>query len=82
MPFCFGGDDELHTELKQVDGESQVSWDSQKQDEARVARMDDIKEELVKLGRGMKRNNENQGLQATFFRLALVCLRRTLSICA
>ena len=32
----------------------QVSWDSQKQHEARVARMDEIKEELVKLGRGMK----------------------------
>jgi hypothetical protein len=28
--------------------------DSQKQHEARVARMDEIKEELVKLGRGMK----------------------------
>ena len=34
--------------------QSQVSWDSQKQHEARVARMDEIKEELVKLGRGMK----------------------------
>jgi hypothetical protein len=34
--------------------QSQVSWDSQKQHEARVARMDVIKEELVKLGRGMK----------------------------
>jgi hypothetical protein len=33
--------------------QSQV-WDSQKQHEARVARMDEIKEELVKLGRGMK----------------------------
>jgi hypothetical protein len=33
---------------------SQVSWDSQQQHEARVARMDEIKEELVKLGRGMK----------------------------
>jgi hypothetical protein len=33
---------------------SRVSWDSQKQHEARVARMDEIKEELVKLGRGMK----------------------------
>jgi hypothetical protein len=34
--------------------QSQVSWDSQKQHEARVARMDEIKEELVKLGRGVK----------------------------
>jgi prefoldin subunit 5 len=34
--------------------QSLVSWDSQKQHEARVARMDEIKEELVKLGRGMK----------------------------
>jgi hypothetical protein len=34
--------------------QSQVSWDSQKQHEARVARMDEIKEELVKLRRGMK----------------------------
>ena len=34
--------------------QSQVSWDSQKQHEARVARIDEIKEELVKLGRGMK----------------------------
>ena len=34
--------------------QSKVSWDSQKQHEARVARMDEIKEELVKLGRGIK----------------------------
>jgi hypothetical protein len=34
--------------------ESQVPWDAQKQHEARVARMDEIKEELVKLGRGLK----------------------------
>ena len=34
--------------------QSQVSWDSQKQHEARVARMDKIKEELIKLGSGMK----------------------------
>jgi len=34
--------------------QSQVSWDSQKQHETRVARMDEIEEELVKLGRGMK----------------------------
>jgi hypothetical protein len=34
--------------------QSQVSWDTQKQHEARVARLDEIKEELVKLGRGMK----------------------------
>jgi prefoldin subunit 5 len=32
--------------------ESQVPWDAQKQHEARVVRMDEIKEELVKLGRG------------------------------
>ena len=34
--------------------QSQVPWDAQKQHEARVARMDEIKEELLKLGRGMK----------------------------
>jgi len=34
--------------------QSQVPWDAQKQHEARVARMDEIKEELVKLGRGRK----------------------------
>ena len=34
--------------------ESQVPWDARKQHEARVARMDEIKEELVKLGRGKK----------------------------
>ena len=34
--------------------QSQVSWDSRKLHEARVARMDEIKEELVKLGRAMK----------------------------
>ena len=32
--------------------QSQVPWDAQKQHEARVARMDEIKEELVKLGLG------------------------------
>jgi prefoldin subunit 5 len=47
-------------ELRKVDQrqrlsrQSQVSWDGQKQHEARVARMDEIKEELVKLGCGMK----------------------------
>jgi hypothetical protein len=51
--------DEIET-LRNADREqrlsrqSQVAWDSQKQHEARVARMDEIKEELVKLGRGMK----------------------------
>jgi hypothetical protein len=39
---------------RRLSRQSQVSWDSQKQHEARVARMDEIKEELVKLGRGMK----------------------------
>jgi hypothetical protein len=34
--------------------QSQVSWDSQKQHEDRVGRMDEIKQELAKLGRGMK----------------------------
>jgi hypothetical protein len=34
--------------------QSQVPWDAQKQHEARVARMDEIKEELVKLGRALK----------------------------
>lgn len=34
--------------------QSQVPWDTQKQHEARVARMDEIKEELLKLGRGLK----------------------------
>jgi hypothetical protein len=38
---------------RRLSRQSQV-WDSQKQHEARVARMDEIKEELVKLGRGMK----------------------------
>ena len=43
--------------------QSQMSWDSQKQREARVARndepeqeLDEIEQELVKLGRGMKRD--------------------------
>ena len=34
--------------------QSQVSWDAQKQHEGRVVRMNEIKEELVKLARGMK----------------------------
>ena len=34
--------------------QSQVSWDSQKQHEDRVGRMDEIKQELAKLGHGMK----------------------------
>jgi hypothetical protein len=32
--------------------QSQVSWDAQKQHEARVACMDEIKRELAKLARG------------------------------
>jgi hypothetical protein len=53
---------------------SQVSWDSQKQHEARVARMDEIKEELIKLGRGMKAERRNQTLQAILFPHALAVL--------
>ena len=34
--------------------QSQVPWDAQKQHEARVARIDEIKEELVKLRRATK----------------------------
>ena len=34
--------------------QSQVPWDALKQHEARVARMDEIKGELGKLGRGLK----------------------------
>jgi hypothetical protein len=34
--------------------QSQISWDGQKQHQARVARMDEIKEELVKLGHRKK----------------------------
>jgi prefoldin subunit 5 len=47
-------------ELRELDRQqrlsrqSQVPWDAQKQHEARVARMDEIKEELVRLGRGTK----------------------------
>jgi hypothetical protein len=47
-------------ELRELDRQqrlsrqSQVPWDAQKQHEARVARMDEIKEELVRLGRGKK----------------------------
>ena len=47
-------------ELRKVDQQqrlsrqSQVPWDAQKQHEARVARMDEIKEELVRLGGGKK----------------------------
>jgi hypothetical protein len=47
-------------ELRKVDREkrlsrqSQVSWDAQKQHETRIARMDEIKEELIKLGRRKK----------------------------
>lgn len=47
-------------ELRKVDQQQrlsrqrQVSWDGQKQHEARVARMDEIKAELVRLGRGNK----------------------------
>ena len=32
----------------------QVPWEGQQQHEARVARMDEIKDELNKLGRGLK----------------------------
>jgi uncharacterized membrane-anchored protein YjiN (DUF445 family) len=39
---------------KRLSRESQVPWDALKQHEARVARMDEIKEELLKLGRGLK----------------------------
>jgi hypothetical protein len=39
---------------KRASRQSQVPWDAQKQHEARVARMDEIKEELVKLGRALK----------------------------
>ena len=44
-------------ELRKVDQQQrlsrqpQVAWDTQKQHEARVTRMDDIKKELLKLGR-------------------------------
>jgi hypothetical protein len=47
-------------ELRKVDQQQrlsrqrQVSWDGQKQHEARVVRMDEIKAELVTLGRGNK----------------------------
>jgi hypothetical protein len=34
--------------------QSQVPWDAQKQHEARVARMDEIKDEMLKLGSQMK----------------------------
>jgi prefoldin subunit 5 len=34
--------------------QSQVPWDSQKQHEARLARMEEIKDELGKLVRGLK----------------------------
>ena len=34
--------------------QSQMPWEGQKQHEARVARMDEIKDELNKLGRGLK----------------------------
>jgi prefoldin subunit 5 len=48
--------EELHRLDRQqrLSRQSQVPWDAQKQHEARVARMDEIKEELVKLGRGKK----------------------------
>jgi len=41
-------------EEQRVSRQSQVPWDAQKQHEARVARMDEIKEELLKLDRGLK----------------------------
>ena len=48
--------DNLHNlyQERRLSRESQVPWDARKQHEARVARMDEIKEELVKLGRGKK----------------------------
>src|SRR6266849_10983167 len=39
--------------------QSQVSWDSQKAHEARVACMDEIKEELLKLDSAIKYNGGN-----------------------
>ena len=39
---------------KRLSRQSQVPWDAKKQHEARVARMDEIKEELVRLGGGKK----------------------------
>jgi len=41
-------------EEQRLSRQSQVPWDAQKQHEARVARMDEIKEELLKLDRGLK----------------------------
>jgi hypothetical protein len=41
-------------EQQRLSRQSQVSWDSQNQHEDRVGRMDEIKQELAKLGRGMK----------------------------
>jgi hypothetical protein len=41
-------------EERRLSRQSQVPWEAQKQHEARVARMEEIKEELVKLGRGLK----------------------------
>ena len=41
-------------EEQRLSRQSQVPWDTHKQHEARVARMDEIKEELLKLGRGLK----------------------------
>ena len=41
-------------QVRRLSRQSQVPWDSQKQHEARLARMDEIKEELIKLGRGLK----------------------------
>ena len=41
-------------EEQRLSRQSQVPWDAQKQHEARVVRMDEIREELLKLGRGLK----------------------------
>ena len=41
-------------EEQRLSRQSQVPWEAQKQHEARVARMGEIKEELGKLGRGLK----------------------------
>jgi archaellum component FlaC len=48
--------EELHKLDRQqrLSRQAQVPWDTQKQHEARVARLDEIKEEVVKLGRGKK----------------------------
>jgi hypothetical protein len=39
---------------RRLSRQSQVPWEGQTQHEARLARMDEIKDELAKLGRGVK----------------------------